>query len=102
MLTAKDGLLDDFVGSMIVDKAGSVWFGHPLDERGGATRYDGKAFTHFTEKEGLPSKNVYCMLEDRDGRIWFGGAVIDRRGTGEQMNWFAWDVEQNLPATAGG
>ena len=36
----------------------------------------------------------------RFGRIWFGGAVIDRRGTGEQMNWFAWDVERNLPAKA--
>ena len=72
MLTAKDGLLENFVGSMIVDKAGNVWFGHPSTDGGGATRYDGKAFTHFTEKEGLPSKNVYCMLEDRDGRIWFG------------------------------
>ncbi len=52
MLTAKDGLVDDFVGSMIVDRAGNVWFGHPHDQRGGArggaTRYDGKAFTHFT------------------------------------------------------
>jgi hypothetical protein len=60
---------------MIVDKAGSVWFGHPKarpDTQGGATRYDGKAFTHFTQKEGLPSENVYCMLEDRKGRIWFG------------------------------
>jgi len=38
----------------------------------------------------------------RFGRIWFGGAVIDRRGTGEEMNWFAWDVEQNLPAATSG
>jgi type VI protein secretion system component Hcp len=38
----------------------------------------------------------------RFGRVWFGGAVIDRRGTGEQMNWFAWDLEQNLPAATGG
>ena len=27
--TAEDGLLDDFVGSMIVDRAGNVWLGHP-------------------------------------------------------------------------
>jgi uncharacterized protein (TIGR03067 family) len=96
MLTAKDGLLDDFVGPMIVDKAGNVWFGHPGKmggggrlrndwfghpgkwagggEEGGATRYDGKAFTHFTQKEGLPSEYVYSMLEDREGRIWFGSA----------------------------
>jgi ligand-binding sensor domain-containing protein len=57
---------------MIVDKGRCVWFGHPQGDRGGATRYDGKTFTHFTQEEGLPSTNVYCMLEDRDGRIWFG------------------------------
>ena len=77
-MTAKDGLLEDFVGSMIVDKAGGVWFGHPqarLDTQGGATRYDGKAFTHFTQKEGLPSENVYSMFEDREGRIWFGSVA---------------------------
>jgi hypothetical protein len=37
----------------------------------------------------------------RFGRVWFGGAVIDRRGTSEQMNWFAWDLEQNLPVATG-
>ena len=37
----------------------------------------------------------------RFGRVWFGGAMIDRLGTGEQMNWFGWDVAQNLPAAGG-
>jgi type VI protein secretion system component Hcp len=37
----------------------------------------------------------------RFGRVWFGGAVIDRRGTSEQMNWFAWDVGQGQPISAG-
>ena len=27
--TSKEGLLDDFVGSMIIDRAGNLWFGHP-------------------------------------------------------------------------
>ncbi len=31
-------------------------------------------------------------------RIWFGGAVVDRRGSSEQTNWFAWDVAANRPA----
>ncbi|MEA3218778.1 MAG: type secretion system secreted protein Hcp [Acidimicrobiia bacterium] len=35
----------------------------------------------------------------RFGRVWFGGAVIDRRGTSEQVNWFAWDLAQNRPAS---
>ena len=27
--TTQEGLLDDFVGSMIVDRAGNIWLGHP-------------------------------------------------------------------------
>lgn len=71
-----DGLLDEFVGSMILDSAGNIWFGHPGHSReatgGGATRFDGTTFTHFTKQDGLNSTNVYCMLEDRAGNIWFG------------------------------
>jgi hypothetical protein len=62
---------------MIVDRAGNLWFGHPgsfPDGSGGASRYDGKTFKHFTQRDGLGSKTVYCMLEDRAGNIWFGSA----------------------------
>ena len=58
--------------------------GHPggfrTTDEGGATRYDGKTFEHFTRARGLNSGNVYCMLEDRDGNIWFGSvdAVLCR------------------------
>ncbi|MBL9120979.1 MAG: hypothetical protein JNL80_13805 [Phycisphaerae bacterium] len=73
---ANDGLLEDFVGSMILDRAGNIWFGHPGASReglgGGASRFDGTSFTHFTKEDGLNSTNVYCMLEDRAGNIWFG------------------------------
>src|SRR5262249_16944030 len=40
--------------------------------RGGASRYDGKSFKHFTREDGLGSLTVYCMLEDKAGNIWFG------------------------------
>jgi two-component system sensor histidine kinase ChiS len=63
---------------MIADRAGNLWFGHPgrfRDGRGGgASRYDGKTFKHFTRKDGLGSATVYCMLEDKAGNIWFGSA----------------------------
>ena len=32
-------------------------------------------------------------------RLWVGGAVVDRRGIGDQVNWFAWDLANNRPAT---
>jgi hypothetical protein len=58
---------------MIVDRAGNIWLGHPgLGSGGGASRYDGKSFKHFTQNDGLNSTNVYCMLEDTAGNIWFG------------------------------
>jgi ligand-binding sensor domain-containing protein len=72
--TSKNGLLDDFVGSMIVDRAGNIWLGHPgpPDQRGGVTKYDGTTFRHFTERDGLNSGHVYAIAEDKAGNIWFG------------------------------
>ena len=66
------------MGSMIVDRAGNLWFGHPGGfpggKGGGASRYDGKSFKHFTQRAGLSSLTVYGMLEDKAGNIWFGSA----------------------------
>lgn len=42
--------------------------------------------------------DVVETVELRYGKIWFGGAVVDRRGTGEPLTWFAWDVDQDRPA----
>src|SRR5262249_40594037 len=57
---------------------GNLWLGHPgqfpRGHSGGASRYDGKSFKHFTQKDGLSSLTVYCMLEDKAGNIWFGSA----------------------------
>ena len=36
----------------------------------------------------------------RFARLWVGGAVVDRRGIGDQVNWFAWDIPNDRPATA--
>jgi ligand-binding sensor domain-containing protein len=76
--TSKNGLTADFVGSMIVDRNGGLWMGHPggfpAGQGGGATHFDGKSFKPFTKAEGLNITDVYCMLEDSAGRIWFGSA----------------------------
>lgn len=42
--------------------------------------------------------DVVETVELRYGKIWFGGALVDRRGTGEPLTWFAWDVEHDAPA----
>lgn len=100
---ANDGLLDDFVGSMILDRAGNIWFGHPGASReavgGGATRFDGTSFTHFTKQDGLNGTNVYCMLEDKAGNIWFGSVDAGAcRYDGKTFtNFSAADVARPVP-----
>jgi type VI secretion system secreted protein Hcp len=43
--------------------------------------------------------DVVETVELTYGKMWFGGAVVDRRGTGEPLTWFAWDVALDAPAT---
>ncbi|MES2566102.1 MAG: two-component regulator propeller domain-containing protein [Bacteroidota bacterium] len=63
------GLKHGNVNCMLEDKNGNLWFG---TNGGGASRFDGKSFMHYTTKEGLCDNGVWCMLEDKKGNIWFG------------------------------
>jgi len=60
--------LHTWVRCSLQDKSGNLWFG----THGGATKFDGKSFTNFTEKEGLISRYIFSILEDKNGNIWFG------------------------------
>ena len=51
------------------DLEGNIWF---VSQKGGATRYDGKTFTTFTQEDGLSSSSVTSMYQDQNGNIWFG------------------------------
>ncbi|SMC42343.1 ligand-binding sensor domain-containing protein [Moheibacter sediminis] len=53
---------------MLKDKAGNLWFG--TDQKG-VCRYDGEAFTYFTEK-GLSGAAVRTIFQDSKGNLWFG------------------------------
>lgn len=57
------------VWTMMEDSRGNLWFG---TMGGGASRYDGTYFTHFTKKEGLSGNHIFSMLEDSRGNLWFG------------------------------
>lgn len=49
------------------DKQGNMWF---ATDGEGLCRWDGKAFTYFTEKEGLPSNYVRTVQVDSVGNLW--------------------------------
>ncbi len=63
----KDGLVDNTVASIAEDKEGNIWFG----THAGASKYDGKTFTNFTEEKGLHGMGCK-ILADKKGTIWAG------------------------------
>jgi len=67
-LDVDQGMNASGVISILEDSRGNLWFG---TIRGGASKYDGVSFTHYTEEVGL-SQTVLSMLEDNHGNLWFG------------------------------
>ncbi len=79
--------------TMIQDRRGDFWLG---SLGGGAIRFNGIHFEHFTEKEGLPSNHIFALLEDSKGHIWFGtrdGGIC--RYDGAHFTYF--NTENGLP-----
>ncbi len=62
------------VWSISEDSQGNIWFGR---DGFGASRYDGRSFTHFTKEDGLCSNNVASIVEDAAGNLWFGSITSD-------------------------
>lgn len=59
----------NYIVSMVVDAQGVVWAG---TWGGGLSRYDGKAWTHYTVAEGLPGNHVFMLHIDPRGELWIG------------------------------
>lgn len=56
------------VNCMMEDFLGNIWFGAVC----GASKYDGKNFTHYTVKEGLNHNNIRNICQDKSGNLYFG------------------------------
>lgn len=48
-----------------------------------------------TDADSEPIERVVLSFE----RLWFGTSRVDRGTTTEDRTWFAWDLQQNQPAT---
>ncbi|NKB71412.1 MAG: hypothetical protein GKR89_30435 [Candidatus Latescibacteria bacterium] len=61
-----DGLANDRITDVLVDRAGLVW----CSTHQGVSRYDGYRWTTFTRADGLLASGAADLLEDRAGQIW--------------------------------
>jgi ligand-binding sensor domain-containing protein len=59
----------NYIVSLAVDREGIVWAG---TWGGGLSRFDGKAWTHYTVSEGLPGNHVFMLHQDAKGALWIG------------------------------
>jgi ligand-binding sensor domain-containing protein len=67
--TRQDGLANEYVFSVGIDKRGNKWFG---TNAGGVSRYqDGNWKTYFP-MHGLADYWVYCFASQKDGTLWIG------------------------------
>ncbi len=65
----------DWITEIAEDTKGNIWFAR---DGYGATKYDGKNFSHYLKKDGLHSNNVTEIEIDKDGDIWFGTRVAEK------------------------
>jgi two-component system sensor histidine kinase ChiS len=63
------GMNSSRINALLEDRRGNLWFG---THTGGATKYDGERFTHYTSASGLLDDIITDILEDQEGNIWFG------------------------------
>ena len=71
------------IAGIEVDNQGFVWIGR--NQTGGADRFDGQKFQHFTTEQGLPNNSVSMIRRGPDGQLWFATAGGVARYDGQQF-----------------
>ncbi len=78
-----DGLLDNSVYSILVDKNGIVWIGN----KEGISRFDGVKFLNMDMEtmQMKGKKDVNAIIQDKNGNLWFGtgGGLAKYSGAGD-------------------
>lgn len=105
-LTTKDGLLDNHIWSMCLDRNGTLWIGTMT----GLCTYDGSRFetialppsTAVDSLVQLAPTRITCIVEDQQGRLWFGRDgdglyVFDPKETGSPKSFKHYTVQDGLP-----
>lgn len=67
-----DGLSDDMIRTIYLDRSDNLWFGFNGNRESGLTRYNGKSFSSFYKEDGLCNTNIRGIYEDKNGNLWLG------------------------------
>ncbi len=68
IFTVNDGLADNWVHAVAVDKEAKIWFG----TNGGVSVYDNEKWASYTTANGLVDNTVFAVAVTPDGHKWFG------------------------------
>ncbi len=74
--TVKEGLPDNRVNAIILDKDKRLWVG----TWGGVAVFDGEKIKTYTKKDGLLDNMVNVIMQDSADGMWFGSYVAPRGG----------------------
>jgi ligand-binding sensor domain-containing protein len=94
--TTANGLAENDVTAIAVDKEGNKWFG---TDGGGVSKFDGINWTTYTNPNGDACNFVYSIAIDAQGNKWFGtwgGGVSKFDGT----NWTTYTTADGLANSA--
>jgi ligand-binding sensor domain-containing protein len=66
--TESNGLLQNNVRSVLVDRRGRLWAGTKF----GVDLVEDGRMKAYTVHQGMPNDNIWCIFQDGDGGLWFG------------------------------
>jgi ligand-binding sensor domain-containing protein/signal transduction histidine kinase len=69
LYTKQDGLADDYIKSVHVDRSGDTWVG---TNGGGLSHLVNGRFVNYTMRDGLASNSIWSIYEDSDRTLWIG------------------------------
>lgn len=73
----KDGLTDDMLRIIYLDKKDKLWFGYNGNRNSGLSSYNGQVFDNYYLDDGLCHPRVRAIYEDKSGSIWLGGDLAN-------------------------
>ncbi len=92
--TTEHGLASNFVTSLALDQAGSLWAG----TQGGISHFDGQQWVSFTPGEEVDQNVINDIAFDAEGTLWAGGEVGVWRFSQGQWQLYAEEIGfNNLP-----